>query len=261
MNRERLGMAVWAKASTARDKTHLRRAGQAARSAFTLIELLVVIAIIAILAALLLPALSSAKERARRIQCLNNCKQMAIGVQMYADDNAQGWYSGQAKWAQDDLSWLYPEHIPSVCPNTRNSVNATNGTVVNGRLILTELTDNAQNKFATNGHSYEVFGFYHYDNGAAPAHTRKTQNVVANYAHRSTRLNLLGVVAGPSRTWMVQDADDGNNGLGGKQNNPDDTDNHGSAGDNTSFCDGHAEFVTGKNYALGFQMSQDKGPP
>jgi prepilin-type N-terminal cleavage/methylation domain-containing protein len=68
---------------TRRDDNYVRR------HAFTLIELLVVIAIIAILAALLLPALAAAKEKAQRMTCINNIKQLLLANNMYANDSDQ----------------------------------------------------------------------------------------------------------------------------------------------------------------------------
>jgi prepilin-type N-terminal cleavage/methylation domain-containing protein len=86
-------------------------------AAFTLIELLVVIAIIAILASLLLPALVTAKERARRTNCKNHIRQFILAATMAGDDNEQRLPSGAS---DEPAGGILDDHLPVLSTNTRN---------------------------------------------------------------------------------------------------------------------------------------------
>jgi prepilin-type N-terminal cleavage/methylation domain-containing protein/prepilin-type processing-associated H-X9-DG protein len=125
------------------------------RQAFTLIELLVVIAIIAILAAMLLPALASAKQKAVRIACMNNLKQMTIFCQIYTDENSEKFPVATVSWSAPDIynNWWGAE----ICGGTTNNYKSFHDPAVPTSITENGVTWSWGFSFDLVGYGYNSF--------------------------------------------------------------------------------------------------------
>jgi prepilin-type N-terminal cleavage/methylation domain-containing protein/prepilin-type processing-associated H-X9-DG protein len=200
-----------------------------AKKAFTLIELLVVIAIIAILASMLLPALSSARQRAWTIQCNSNLHQIGLGMTLYADD-ANGLYpesGGSIPWnvispQTRNYSWM--QQIFSYVQNTNVFHCPANKL----------LPANRQSAF-------------NYFNGSRAAFVASGQEASVN--SKQIKFPVAYVLSGDTLDFDPSDADKDDysqNCVGGLANGYpwEDWEAH-SKGQNILFADGHSKWYKG----------------
>jgi prepilin-type processing-associated H-X9-DG protein len=161
-----------------------------------------------------------------------------------------------------------PSYISTI--GNQSGVQSYSERVHGGAAYVSDLTANAGGKNQPFGSSYEVSGYLNSYTASGlniKGSKRKTQNTCAAYITTITELPYAtkGQYVGPSDIWIIYDADDKGYLPSGavdptrkNDNYPDPGDNHGAAGANIVFCDGHAQWVQQKNYMRSIILGTDE---
>jgi hypothetical protein len=173
----------------------------------------------------------------------------------------------------DDLNWLYPNYVKAfksfTCPSTRNFIRSAPGDWStytpqagyppgpNSGQYLNDLANNSINK-ESNGDSYELFG------NLSGGRGKKSEKNVGAFEIKYYAA-ALGARPGPAAIFLIMDADDpkddGTSTPSNAVNNwPEEGNNHGAAGTQANFCDGHAEWIPRKKFAHIWNLGQDPNP-
>lgn len=272
-----------------------QRSARRRSAAFTLIELLVVIAIIAVLVAILLPSLAAARESARRARCLSNTRQLAIACNAYANDVKLSYFIPTLYDWEDNIGWLFPDYIATydvaICPATRNRIRAdikmsdefgVDAVTLYGRDFIRDTFLAARDKDDdAGGHSYEIRGWFYagkYPDGTvvcAPAGASVGSQLGWSIADAPETFDILTRNVAktavntqfPDRTYLAIDNDNDQSILptigrpDGINNWPDKWNNHGAAGYNISFVDGHAAFFKSDAGMIKMYLDTHDEPP